>query len=76
MQLHDLNPHVLNSLLCLAGIVLCLVVIGWGMISDRRQRATEEEPAAGQAPAGARPSPPASRQQHGPAPHLTYRQVA
>jgi hypothetical protein len=76
MQLHDLNPHVINSLLCLGGIVLCLVLIGWGMISDRQQHAAADEPAADQAPAPARPSHPAARRAHGPAPRLTYRQVA
>lgn len=44
MQPEPLNPHVINSLLCLIGIVFCLVLIGWGIYTDRRA-AQEDEPA-------------------------------
>ncbi len=45
MHPESLNPHVLISLFCLAGILCCLLLIGWGMWSDRRRSACENEPA-------------------------------
>lgn len=49
MHLHDINPHVLNSLYCLIGIAICLGLIIWGAYCDRRQMRLEsrqEEPRA------------------------------
>ncbi|HQJ52798.1 MAG TPA: hypothetical protein PKW05_13575, partial [Anaerolineae bacterium] len=43
MQAHHINPHVLNSLYCLLGIALCLVLIVWGKICDRRYLKAQAE---------------------------------
>ena len=69
----DLNPHVVNVLLCLGGIAFSLALIGWGMWRDRRQAASEEE-AASQVSAVRRPR--LSRPVAPAAPRLTARQVA
>ncbi|MBU0608248.1 MAG: hypothetical protein KKI08_10185 [Armatimonadetes bacterium] len=76
MQLHDINPHVINSLLCLIGIMLCLVLIGWGMWLDRRHRAAEDELAAAEAPRCPRPARPSACRASVSSPRLGYRQVA
>lgn len=76
MQLHDVNPHVINSLLCLIGIVSCLVLIGWGMLSDRREISSQAETdqSERQAPSP-RPHPRSDPDRHEAARRI-YRQVA
>ena len=46
MQLHELNPHVLNSLLCLIGIVVCLVLIACSGGKPARRQPSARRPAA------------------------------
>lgn len=76
MHLHDLNPHVLNSLLCLVGIVFSLVLIVWGMICDHRESVTEEETATPSQEARACRPCRVARRMPTPAPRLSYREVA
>ncbi len=76
MHLHDLNPHVLNSLICLIGIVFSVVLIVWGMICDRRESITEEETATSRQEARACRPCPAARRMPTPTPRLSYREVA
>jgi hypothetical protein len=76
MSWHDLNPHVINSLFCLGGIMLCLVLIGRGMISDLRQRAADAETERHESAMRPRPAPTVARRVAAPTPRLSYRQVA
>lgn len=74
--MQDLNPHVFNSLLCLIGIVFCLVLIVWGGCSDRRRlncRAEPEPQEQTASPAGSYSAPNLSLDDK---PQLSYRQVA
>jgi hypothetical protein len=76
MQLHHINPHVLNSLYCLIGIVLCLALIVWGKVCDRRYLKAQAEAQRRKLEAAAR----LPHGQGGPGRHqavpLSYRQVA
>ena len=45
MHLQELNPHVLNSLLCLIGIVACLVLIAGSGSKPARRRPSARRPA-------------------------------
>jgi len=78
MSWHDLNPHVLNSLICLLGIGVCLALIVGGMVSDRRERVAEAKAARAQAATLARVAdgPVRRRASPSPAARVEYRQVA
>lgn len=62
-----MNPHVLNSLYCLLGIIACLVIIIRGYITDN---AATHSPSSGRHRAGAHHRSPgsfSSRRADGPA---------
>jgi len=47
--MHNLNPHVINSLLCLIGIFACLVLIACSGGKPERRRSRSARRPAGQA---------------------------